>query len=66
MNRYHEKLVESLRRLRVPEKIVKAVESLYENPEFVVGINVIQSNTKSNKEEFDKGAHFLHTYLCLS
>ena len=36
---FHQKLLESLRRIRIPEKIVKVVESLYKNPEFIVEIN---------------------------
>ena len=52
---YHEKLLESLRRLRIPEKIVKVVESLYENPEFIVEINGAQSNTKKQKRGIRQG-----------
>ena len=52
---YHGKLLESLRRIRIPEKIVKAVESIYENPEFIVEINGKQSNAKKQKRGIRQG-----------
>ena len=47
---FHQKLLESLRRLRIPEKIVKVIESLYKNPEFIVEING-KSKSATKKQE---------------
>ena len=52
---FHQKLLESLRRLRIPEKIVKVVESLYKNPEFIVEINGKRSGTKKQERGIRQG-----------
>eukprot|EP00973_Karenia_brevis_P036090 4977274-Karenia_brevis.AAC.1 len=44
---YHEKLFESLRRCRIPEKMVKVIQSLYDNPTFEVEINGNKSSKKT-------------------
>ena len=48
---FHQKLLESLRRLRIPEKIVKVVESLYKDFEFIVEINGKKAAPRNRKEE---------------
>eukprot|EP00973_Karenia_brevis_P048119 6678210-Karenia_brevis.AAC.1 len=52
---YHEKLFESLRRCRIPEKMVNVIKSLYENPTFEVEINRIKSTKKRQQRGIRQG-----------
>eukprot|EP00973_Karenia_brevis_P079691 11058010-Karenia_brevis.AAC.1 len=49
---YHDKLFESFSRCRIPETMVRVIQSLYENPTFEVEINGI----KSTKKRQDRGS----------
>eukprot|EP00973_Karenia_brevis_P082330 11412911-Karenia_brevis.AAC.1 len=59
---YHDKLFESLRRCRIPEKMVKVIQSLYENPTFEVEINGIKS-TKNRQQRGIRQGCPLSPYL---
>ena len=58
---YHQKLIESLNRMRIPETVVQIKENLYSNPTFEVEINSTKSDKKTQQRGIRQGCPYRRT-----